>query len=481
MNDEKKTRYILISTVIFLLLSVLIISIIVFIKHKNNQSNILNITFNQVFVSDYNLNYLDNYHFIETDNNQIISFIDTNGKILYEPSLPIKYTKIYPTKDNKHIIYYNENNLLEIYLFDGLTLQKIYTNENAPYTKPILFKQNDIQYIIGFTFNNDHNTYIYYLDTNNLITLKDTIIMADQFNDNMYYTNNNNYLVIKNKHDKQGIINFEGKTIIECKYKNINTLSNNYFIITDEKNKYGIIDEYNEEIIPCSYKVIAYYDNYYLIVNNKNKMALYNNEFEEIISFKMNYNETINYDYRGNLSSINLYKIDNNIIVINNYLELQNKTEYIYHNTYLIKDNEITKTLTASVFNCDNIIYTYDKNNLLTIYDTSFNKIKEIKINNIKNILSLKYINNNIIELIYENEDIIKKYYDNEYNEINYQVDDIVLQTSKYYVTLKKGNTSTLEVYDLNGNLANSIIGNDIKINSEYIIVDHNIYEIMVK
>ena len=471
MNDEKKMRYILISTVISLLLSVLVISIIVYIKHKNNQSNILNITFNQIFVSDYELNYLDSHHFIEEDNNQIISFIDTSGKIVYEPQIPIKYTKIYPTKNNKHIIYYNENNLLEIYLFDGVDLRKIYTNEEAPYAKPIIFEQNDVNYIIGFTFNNEDNLYIYNIDTNNIITLKDTNLMADKFTENKYYANNKNYLVIKDKKDNQGVINFEGKTIIECKYKNINTLPSNYFIITNNKNEYGIIDEYNTEIVPCLYKAIANYDDYYLIVNNKNKMALYNNEFQEVIPFKMNYNETISYDYRGNLSSINLYKINNNIIVVNNYLELQNKTEYRYHNMYLINDNEIKDTLNELVFNCDDIIYTYNKDNILTIYDTSFNKIKGIELNNVKN----------IIELVYNNEEINKKYYDKEYNEISYQVDDIVLQTSEYYVTLRKNKTSTLEIYDLDGNLLNSIIGNDIKINSEYIIVDQNIYEIMVK
>lgn len=481
MNEEKKNQYILITTIVLLLLSVLIISIVLYIKNKKNQSDNLKITFNQVFVSDYDLNYLGDNFFIEEENNQIISIINSSGKIVYEPGSPISYTKIYPTKDNKYIIYYNENDLLEIYIFDGAYLDNIYTNSNAPYTKPIIFEQNDISYIIGFTFTNDNNLNIYNIENNKLITLNNTILMADRFNDNTYYINNKNYLVIKDENDKQGIINFEGKTIIENKYKNINTLPNNYFIVTNDKNYYGVINEYNIELIPCLYKVIANYQDYYLIVNNKNKMALYDNEFEQVIPFTMNYNQTIEFDYRGNSSSIYLYKIDNNLIVINNHLELQNKTEYKYHDMYLINNNIIKDTLTELIFNNDNIIYTYNKNNILTVYDTSFNKIKEIEINDITNIISFKHINNNTIELVYETDGINKKYYDLEYNEINYEINDIVLETFDYYVTLKKDEMTTLEVYDLDGNLINSIKGDVINVSSEYIIVDHNIYEIIVK
>lgn len=481
MNDEKKTQYILVTTIILLLLTVLIISIILYIKNKNNRSNELKITFNQIFVSDYEVNYLGNDYFIEEDNNQIISIINTNGKVISEQQIPIKYTNLYQTKDGKYIIFNNEDNLLEIYTFDGKDIKKVYTNEEATYTKPIIFEQNDISYIVGFTFTNDNNLYIYNVASNKIITLKDTILMADRFSNNNYYVNNENYLVVKNQNDKLGIINYEGEIIIPYKYNNINTLPNNHFIVTNTKNKYGLIDESDNEIIPCLYKVIANFNDYYLIVNTKNKMALYNNEYKQIIPFKMNYNETVNYDYRGNSSSINLYKIDNNLIVINNYLELQNKTEYVYHDMYIINDSKINYTLNESMFNNDNIIYTYNKNNILTIYDTSFNKIKEIELTNASNIISFKYINNNTIELIYENETINKKYYNKDYNEINYEINDIVLNTNDYYVTLKKDNNSTLEVYDLSGNLINSISGNNIKIKNEYIIVDHSIYKIMTK
>ena len=412
----------------------------------------------------------------------MISLFNSNGKIVYEFNNPLKFNNVYNTKDNNYVITYNEENLLELYLFDGKYVNPLYTHDEAPYVKPIIYKNNDVSYLIGFTFNHDNNLYIYNVETKKLITLEDKVLMADSFKDNTYYTNNNNYLVFKDKNNYQGIIDLNGNVVIEPIYNNINTLSNSNFIVKNQKNQYGIIDRYNNILINCDYKVISQFDEYYLIVNNKDKMALYNNDYKQITDFAMNYNQTILYDYRGDQTSIYLYKVDDNIIVINNYLELDNKIEYSYHNMYLIKNNEIKNTIEQISFNNKNIIYTYDKNNKLIIYDKHFKTLKEITLENINKINSFSYINNNLIELQYESEGLKKIYYDQNYNPINTNMSDIILKNSKYYITLeKKDNLNLLTIFDSDNNPLDNIFGNNIKINGEYLIIDNNLYEIMVK
>ena len=58
--------------------------------------------------------------------------------------------------------------------------------------------------------------------------------------------------------------------------------------------------------------------------------------YKKLTSFSMNYDTLINYDLRSEYNSINLYKVDGKVVVVNNYLEDKNGIEYDKHNLYII-------------------------------------------------------------------------------------------------------------------------------------------------
>ena len=118
MEQEKKNQVLLIFTILFLLLTVLIIAIILSLKAKNNSAEVKMI-FKQIYASDYDLHYLGDDFFFGTYQNKINVVIDATGKEIYKCEYDIPYTDYKKLEDNTYLIYNLTANFLEAYLFDG--------------------------------------------------------------------------------------------------------------------------------------------------------------------------------------------------------------------------------------------------------------------------------------------------------------------------------------------------------------------------
>lgn len=95
---------------------------------------------------------------------------------------------------------------------------------------------------------------------------------------------NNNLFIASKANNKTCIIDSNGKTIIPCKYLNIN-YNNNFYIVSEMKNyfkhdyrsvKYGLLDKNGKKIFPTKYDKI-YINKEYIFLSKNGICKVYNN------------------------------------------------------------------------------------------------------------------------------------------------------------------------------------------------------------
>lgn len=483
MEKEKINQMFVIIVIMVLLIFVVVFIVSTLLSSKEDNVDKLQVKFNQIYSSDYELRAIDDKYFIGSYEKNIINvIIDNNGQEIYKGNENIYYENIYKTKNDEYIIYNNIDNKLNVYLFDGEKMETLYNLDNVSYIKPVIYKGIDQEYIVCFVSVVNDDLYIYSLDNIGMKIIDDVSLMGDQINDNFYYIYNDEYLVVKNKEEKMGVIDLFGEVVIDYKYDNILNAYNNSFIVLDD-SKYGIIDEHGEKLLKSSYKAIYDFGNYYIVVNTKNKMALYNEEYDNLTGFKMDYDSLIPFDLRGSVRSVMLYKVNGKIVVVNNYLEDVNKTEYDKHDFYIINGEDIQKEIEQIGFGCGNVVYTYDDDYKIKIYDNYFETILEYKLNNVSKVEDILLVGNNLYQVIYyDNENkLTNVYIDNDGQERDYDLGTILFDKTLYTGFIKEeDNLLSLTMYDKNLEILDTLEGKYIDNVGDYVVVDNSIYKIVV-
>ena len=483
MEKEKINQMFVIIVIMVLLIFVVVFVVSTLLSSKEDNVDKLQVKFNQIYSSDYELRAIDDKYFIGSYEKNIINvIIDNNGQEIYKGNENIYYENIYKTKNDEYIIYNNIDNKLNVYLFDGEKMETLYNLDNVSYIKPVIYKGIDQEYIVCFVSVVNDDLYIYSLDNIGMKIIDDVSLMGDQINDSFYYIYNDEYLVVKNKEEKMGVIDLFGEVVIDYKYDNILNTYNNSFIVLDD-SKYGIIDEHGEKLLKSSYKAIYDFGNYYIVVNTKNKMALYNEEYDNLTGFKMDYDSLIPFDLRGSVRSVMLYKVNGKIVVVNNYLEDVNKTEYDKHDFYIINGEDIQKEIEQIGFGCGNVVYTYDDDYKIKIYDNYFETILEYKLNNVSKVEDILLVGNNLYQVIYyDNENkLTNVYIDNDGQERDYDLGTILFDKTLYTGFIKEeDNLLSLTMYDKNLEMLDTLEGKYIDNVGDYVVVDNSIYKIVV-
>ena len=478
---NKKTLVIIILSLLFFVFGIIGYGVSYSNKNKAN----INLKINQIYSSDYELSCLDNKYFIGTyDTNRIDVIIDENGNEIYKGTDNIYYDGIYKLKDERYLIYDNNNGNLITYIFDGTNIVKQYEIKDVTYVKPIVYTSLDREYILGFASMIDNNLYLYSLDNNGVIVLNSTSIVADKETDENYYVYSDKYLVVKNDKELYGVITLDGNLVIDYKYKDIINNSDDTFIVLNNKNLYGILDKNNEVLVKFKYRVIDKFDTYYVFVNENNKMALYDSEYNRITKYEMDYNTLVDYGLRNEYNSINLYKVNGKIAIVNNYLESTNGTEYDKHNLYIIDGNNIIKDIKQVGFGYDIIAYTFDKDFNISIYTCDMSFLYQIQLNEVAKIEEVTNVNSNLIMVRYidKSNKEIRLYYDLEGNIQSFDLGTLYLKDIEYRGFIKEvDDIKTLTLYDLDNNELASVYGKDISLYGRYLIVDNSIYRIEMK
>ncbi|MBQ4031806.1 MAG: WG repeat-containing protein [Bacilli bacterium] len=476
MEQEKRNQYMLIAVVVILLIVVFAIGLFLAIKYKNKHLNNKEYYFNQIYISEYKLDMADEDFYIGyLDDQQINVIINKTGKEVFSNGINIYYDGIYKTKEDDYIIYSTKDNSLVIYSFDGEKLEKIKEYSDVSYAKPIIYTNGNIEYIVGFTSQELDGLNIFMLNDLERVVIPDAYLVADDLYNGVYYTYSTENLIVYKPH-LYGAINYEGKITINYKYKELKNTYNNSFIVKDKKNNYGIIDKNGKELVKAKYKAIGLFGDYYLVVNSKNEMAVYDKNYKNITGFEMSYDPLLEYEPRSSINSFHLWKVGSNLVVVNNYLQDFNKTEYSKSNAYFIKNNKIVKTIKQIGFANNGVVYSYDKDYKVTIYDSDLEVVSEFKVDNAKKILSISREIDDVIKVKCLTEDDSEKdiYYKNG-EVIDYSYGELIATKGDIYVI--KTDTG-VSLYDRNLNKLDSLEGNNIEYKNDYLIVDNGIYKI---
>ena len=246
------------------------------------------------------------------------------------------------------------------------------------------------------------------------------------------------------------------------------------FIAQDKKGNYGVISTL-EEKLSFKYKVLYYNNEYYLVVDKNNKMALLDYEFNNLTGFKMDYDTLIEYNLRTD-NSINLVKNNDNILIVNNYLEDENKTEYSKHNLYVYNDGKLKSYDEYGVL-VDKDIFLYDKDYNVVIYNDSFSELGRFKLNASK-IHSIRLINDYIMEIVYDYEDGVStlEYYDYSGKKLEENYGKTIIIGDKYYGAVSDKQNILTIISD--GKVVKELKEDNIRVNNGVIVTKNSLYVI---
>ena len=247
---------------------------------------------------------------------------------------------------NKYMYFYKCSN--DVCTSESKT-DKYYSYILCPnYVCPQISEKKDNLVILK---NSDNSKYLYNYISNKVIT--------NEFK-NYEFIDNNDYIIATNNDDKQGIIDYDGKRIIDFVYDKITNYNNGYLSYM-ENNKMGIINNENSINIPAKYYDIIIIDSkkyaYRETINDGYTIVKYNSE--KPLS-------NIQYDYlyadRGVIFTVKDKKID----ILNNEL----------HSKLLMKINTYYPYKNDDEINSLNI---YTKGNLLffSVYSGNSDEFKE--------------------------------------------------------------------------------------------------------
>ena len=147
MDNTKKTQYTIITIVVLLLLVVIALTILFIINASQTDS--IKVKINQIYLSDYNLKPMGDYFIGSYNNDKISVIINKQGEEVYKSIEDISYNHIYRLKDDNYLIYYQDNNNLNVYIFDGENIKELYQLNDVKNLKPLIYKNSYQEYIVG--------------------------------------------------------------------------------------------------------------------------------------------------------------------------------------------------------------------------------------------------------------------------------------------------------------------------------------------
>ncbi len=469
MDETRKNQIVLVSVIVILL--VVVIGFIVVSTMMNKNKFDIGIKFKQIYSSDYDLRILNDDYYLGLYDGKISVVIDKEGKEVLRTKSELAFTDYFDLVDGNSLIYEQKEDQITTYLFNGESMDLYDVISDINYGKPLLTSNYELLSIIEIK---DDGFDLYDVSKKEVRSIEGYSFVADYMNDKDYYfTNNEDFIVVK-KNDLFGVLDLYGKEVIPCIYKNIKGIGNNLFIAQDKKGNYGVISTL-EEKLSFKYKVVYYNNGYYLVVDKNNKMALLDYEFNNLTGFKMDYDTLIEYNLRTD-NSIKLVKNNDNILIVNNYLEDENKTEYSKHTLYVYNNGKLTSYDEYGVL-VDKDIFLYDKDYNVVIYNDSFNELGRFKLNASK-IHSIRLINDYIMEIVYDYEDGVStlEYYDYSGKKLEENYGKTISIGDRYYGAVSDKQNILTIISD--GKVVKELKEDNIRVNNGVIVTKNSLYVI---
>ncbi|WP_339628401.1 WG repeat-containing protein [uncultured Maribacter sp.] len=219
-------------------------------------------------------------------------FIDTSGKIIidlkYEDAFPF-YQGYASVKENGKWNYIDENGTKVF--SDSLTFsyRPMIDNKAIFMIDSIKAEKNK-----SMITENGSRTFVEFLNKTGHIQLKEGLIntngkiILNPIYDEISGYYQNGYMRVRNN-GKTGIIDEQGKIVIPIEYEDISDLKDGLFL-AKKSNKYGMINTKEEIVIPFEYSKIRFFNESLALVLLNGKAGYINKENEMIIEPNYKYN-----------------------------------------------------------------------------------------------------------------------------------------------------------------------------------------------
>lgn len=360
MNKENYTLFLRTMISIFLLI-LFIFLMIIFIKTKENIKPGINIIeekkipeIKEEYISTNLIDYRKYNGSIQYDkiSDEIRLYSKNNSYTIIGDKNELYSDEIKPDQNiyNNHNIYTDNFTGNLYYINDNNIKSELYEN-----ITPLIYiedNKNKCDYfLLEKVFDNNNEFYLLNLKNDELIILNDEIVEV-KLENNI----NNKYLIVKDKNNLYGIINYKGEYVASLSYQNIiYTISNDLFI-AKYNNKYGLITYNNQTKLKFNYDFIDVYDNYITTINN-NKLSVYTRKYNLSADNIDIYIEDKECFYNHEcMDEYSVENVDNNL-----YIKLlNNKNDYDYTN-YLITRKGVSVELKGNIKKIDNRFYYTDE------------------------------------------------------------------------------------------------------------------------
>lgn len=299
--------------------------------------------------------YKDSIYYIIGNNGKIF-----NDKILDDSRNNSNDDKPYAT--SKNYSFYSNGDYC--YYVNNKTKKKSkdYDTITVPHMKELYGT-----YVLLETYDEKTNKrYQSLLNTNDgTITNIDTTIGTIYFDAASTFdveVNSLNYFTITNTTNKAGLIDHNGKVIIDLIYDDIKVFNDKY-IFASKNNKYGVINLKNEEIIPFEYTYIYSVGNF-IVLQKDNKISIANSNMKIYIDSKIDneYGKEFDEEYFDGPFGSKSY---NNKLYLRTYYN--GKTSI-----YLINSKNIERKISTTTTFKD--LYDYTKQEYIFTFEDNSNK-----------------------------------------------------------------------------------------------------------
>ena len=157
---------------------------------------------------------------------------------------------------------------------------------------------------------------------------------------NIFDSNYINYLVAKNDENKIGLIDYNGKVILDFEYDSIKNYINKDEYVACKDNKCGLIDSKGKEILKFEYDNIIYSFKYKILTRGNTAAVMYDNKI--IIDFILPFDNNGAYDF-GSLKYV--YNDKTGMLLLTTCASYDYSTQTFWDNsrTYLINNKGIVR------------------------------------------------------------------------------------------------------------------------------------------
>lgn len=325
------------------------------IVKQEGKFGVININGKQILKTQYDNIQSDEYYteandyreagFIvqnKTEDGYRYGYIDKNGKEILQISYN-EINRITDIKNDKNIYLLASKNgkygiLKNKHTIIPHSYEEIEYNKN---NELFIVERNSKQGVISLEGKEILKIeYDYVLCTGNRITTKKGETIETYNNkgekqnpkyDNSIETQNENYIITIDNEDNFGVVNKEGKTVINNKYQYIEYAFEDYFIVT-ENGKVGVIGVNKGVAIDFKYDIIQKVKDKNVlqaIISNTNTIEMYNNKIEKQTSIKDAILYTEN-NYIKLISKKDMKYLDNDGNLVSNEKLLTDSTIFAY-------------------------------------------------------------------------------------------------------------------------------------------------------